>query len=139
MRHFSVLTVLGALALGACADGTTAPLPPTAPSSPLPAVAGADGAGDTYLVRFHGNGVPDAFAAEIARLGGEVIFAHPIGIAAVAGLDDKDAAALARVAGVAAVDADAYVTLDEPAGEVAAADVGPASPSNPTTSFFYPR
>jgi subtilisin family serine protease len=140
MRHFSVvLTILGALTLGACADDTTAPVPSPAPSSPSPSVDGADGAGDTYLVRFRGNGVPDGFAAEIARLGGEVIFAHPIGIAAVAGLDDRDAAALARVAGVTAVDADAYVTLDETADEVAAADVGPASPSNPTTSFFYPR
>jgi len=139
MRRISVLTILGALTLGACADGTTAPLPSATPSSPSPSVDGGDGASDTYLVRFHGNGVPDGFAADVARLGGEVIFAHPIGIAAVAGLDDRDAAALARVAGVAAVDADAYVTLDEPADDVAAADVDPASPSNPTTSFFYPR
>ena len=142
MRRFSVLsilTILGALTLGACADNTTAPSSSPAPGSPSPSVGRAAGASDTYLVRFRGNGVPDGFAADIAKLGGEVVFAHPIGIAAVAGLDDKGAAALARVAGVAAVDADAYVTLDEPAAEVAAADVGPASPSDPTTSFFYPR
>ena len=138
MRRFSVLTILGALTLGACADDTTAPLS-SAPPSLSPSVGRADASSDTYLVRFRGNGVPDGFAADIARLGGEVVFAHPIGIAAVAGLDDKGAAALARVAGVAAVDADAYVTLDEPTAEVAAADVGPASPSDPTTSFFYPR
>ena len=140
MRHFSVLTILGALTLGACADDTTAPLPSPAPRSPSLAVGGADGAGDTYLVRFHGNGVPDGFAAEVARLGGAVAFAHPIGLAAVTGLDDGRATALSRVTGVAAVDADGYVTLDEPAGtELASADVGVASPSNPTTSFFFPR
>src|SRR5829696_3847572 len=92
MRRFSVLTILGALTLGACADDTTAPLSTPAPRSPSPSVGGADAASDTYLVRFRGNAVPDGFAADIARLGGEVIFAHPIGIAAVAGLDDKDAA-----------------------------------------------
>jgi lantibiotic leader peptide-processing serine protease len=138
MRRFSVLTILGAFTLGACADDTTAPVSTPAPRSPSPSVGGSGGASDTYLVRFRGNGVPDGFAADIARLGGEVIFAHPIGIAAVAGLDDKDAAALARIAGVAAVDADAYVTLDESAGEVTA-DVGTASPSDPTTSAAYAR
>lgn len=140
MRRFSILTILGALTLSACADDTTAPLPSPAPRSPSRSVGGAADVSDMYLVRFHGNGVPNGFAADVARLGGTVAFAHPIGLAAVAGLDEGRAAALSRVAGVAAVDADAYVTRDEPVGtELAVADVGIASPSNPATSFFFPR
>jgi len=139
MRRPSILTVLGALALSACADDTTAPLSSPTPRNPSLSVSGAGDVSDSYLVRFHGNGIPDGFAAAVARLGGEVIFAHSSGIAAVAGLDDTRAAALARTASVAAVDADGYVTLEEAAGEIAAADVDIASPSNPTTAAFYPR
>lgn len=106
-------------------------------------VGGAVDADGNYLVRFRGNGVPKGFAAEVARLGGQLIFAHPVGIAAVAGLDDRGAAALAAVSGVAAVDADAFVVLDDQIdSEVASADmpdVDVASPTNPASSFFFPR
>ena len=141
MRRLSFLAIFGIVALGACADDTTGPIPTGTPPRGLSFSVGgaADGSG-SYLVRFKGNGVPDDFAAAVARLGGEVIFTHPIGIAAVAGLDDNQAAALARSSAIASVDADAYVTLDEPAGtEVASVDLGVASAANPATAFFFPR
>ena len=148
MGHFPIrstrvvratLATLGALVLGGCADAATAPLT-AVPPGPMFSVGGATDADGNYLVRFRGNGVPKGFAGEVARLGGELIFAHPVGIAAVAGLDDQRAAALAAVSGVAAVDADAFVLLDDQIDpEVAAADMDVASPTNPASSFFYPR
>ena len=139
MRRLSILAILGTVALGACADETTAPIPAATPRGLSFSVGGsADGSG-SYLIRFKGNGVPDDFAAAVARLGGEVIFTHSIGIAAVAGLDDDRAATLARSSAIAAVDADAYVTLDETAGEIASVDPGVASPSNPATASVFPR
>ena len=136
MRRLAVLATLAALAAGACSDQPVAPLDPAAPSFSLL----ADGEG-SYLVRFAGAGVPADFASVVEGLGGEVIFAHPIGIAAVAGLDGAGADALAARADVASVDLDAYVLLDEPASvEPAAADASLIeSASNPTTAFFYPR
>jgi len=140
MRRYSSLTALATLALVACTDHATAPDRAVTPSGPSFSVGGAANADGNYLVRFKGNGVPDDFAAQVARLGGEVIFAHPIGIAAVAGLDDARANTLASSRSIAAVDADAYVTLDEPvSGELESAELDVASPSNPTTAFFYPR
>lgn len=139
MRRFSIVTTLGTLALAACTDESTAPRPTAAPRDPSFSVGDAANVDGNYVVRFKGNGVPEEFAGEVARLGGELIFAHPIGIAAVAGLDERSAAALATVRGVAAVDADAYVMLDEPAGDVVSADAEIASPTNPATAAFYPR
>jgi hypothetical protein len=136
----TALITLGTLTLGACADQATGPAQVRAPRGPTFSVGGAADASGSYLVRFKGNGVPDDFAAAVARLGGEVIFTHPLGIAAVAGLDDARAATLARGSGVAAVDADAFVTLEEPASaDVASVEMDVASPTNPTASFFYPR
>ena len=140
MRRYRSFTTLAALALGACADHATAPERVVTANRPSFSVGGAANADGNYLVRFKGNGVPANFAADVARLGGEVIFAHPIGIAAVAGLDDARANTLAASKSIAAVDADAYVTLDEPVSEeLASAELDVASPSNPTTAFFYPR
>jgi subtilisin family serine protease len=139
MRRRQLIPTLGALAIGACADHATAPTRLN-PSSPSLALAGAADADRSYLVRFRGNGVPNGFAAKVARLGGELIFAHSVGIAAVAGLSEAEAAQLAGVAGVAAVDADAFVTLEAPAiDEPVAAEMDVASPTNPAASFFYPR
>jgi subtilisin family serine protease len=140
MRRSLTLPTLAALALGACADHATEPVRVVTPNQPSFNVGGNALAEGNYLVRFKGNGVPEGFAADVARLGGEVIFAHPIGIAAVAGLDDARANSLAKAPGVAAVDADAYTLLDEPVNtEVESVEFDVASPSKPTTSFFYPR
>jgi subtilisin family serine protease len=140
MRRSIALTLLGTLVLGACSDQATAPSARIPSRGIAFSVGGSpDGAG-TYLVRFKGNGVPDDFASEVARLGGEVIFAHPIGIAAVAGLDDGGAGQLAALKTVAAVDADAYSPLDDPsANEVMSIDNDISSPSNPTLALAYAR
>lgn len=129
---------LGVLALTACAE------PPVAPDglrvgSSSRSLSEADGGG-TYLVRFKGNGVPADFAQRVADLGGEVIFAHEIGIAAVGGLSIAAADQLAVVPSIAAVDADAYTTLEQPNAElVETADAAPDSPTNPASAIFFSR
>ena len=140
MRRSIALTLLGTLVLGACSDD------PTAPGARIPShgiafsVGGSSDGTGTYLVRFKGNGVPDDFASEVARLGGQVIFAHPIGIAAVAGIDDGRAERLAALRTVAAVDADAFSPLDDPsATELATMDDEVFSPSNPAAALAFPR
>jgi subtilisin family serine protease len=140
MRRSLVLTLFSTLVLGACSDEATAPSARIPSDGIAFSVGGpSDGTG-TYLVRFKGNGIPADFASTVARLGGEVIFAHPIGIAAVAGLDDGRADQLSAVKTVAAVDADAFSPLNEPAmSELMPTDDGVSSPSNPTLAFFYPR
>ena len=138
-----IILTLGALALGACTDAT-APRS-AAPGDPTLAMsAGGRTATSRWLVRLEANGIPRNFAVEVERLGGEVTFAHPVGIAVVVGLDDAAADALTRVSGVAAVDPDVYVTLDETVADVAeAASSGGAlelaSPTNPATASRYPR
>ena len=137
MRRLTVLSTLGALALGACADHA---ITPVEPGSPALSVSASEGSG-TYLVRFKGSGVPKGFADAVASLGGEVIFAHGgAGFAAVAGLDAAGAATLGATSGIAAVDEDAYTVLEGPSELMAeVADVSPASPTNPAAAFFYPR
>jgi lantibiotic leader peptide-processing serine protease len=149
MRRFTILATLGVFTLGACTETATAPLEldaSLARNKPVsePVVL-------SHLVRFGGSGVPQGFAAEVARLGGEVIFAHPVGIAAVSGLDSAGAAELAASDDVAAVDLDAFVELNDRIDETnlvgkrarvdavveGIADV--ASATNPAGSFFYPR
>ena len=115
---------------------------PTSPTEGLRAVqhtaSVVDGTTDTYLVRFKGNGVPSDFAASVAALGGEVIFAHEVGIAAVSGIGEAGAATLAASAGIAAVDADAYTEQESVLGETEAADVI-ESPAAPATALRYNR
>ena len=136
-NHRDLLSALALATLAGCSSDLVDPLQPLHPSL---SVAAASETG-TYLVRFKGNGVPKEFAAQVVRLGGEVIFAHAgAGIAAVAGLDDADAGQLAAMGGVAAVDADAYTTLDEPIDvAVDAFEGAPESPTDPTAAFFFPR
>ncbi|HEV3049777.1 MAG TPA: S8 family serine peptidase, partial [Longimicrobium sp.] len=136
MRRVAPLFLTGLVALAACSDDLT----PVAPSS-VPAFneSAADGAG-TYLVRFKNNGVPAGFATQVAALGGEVVFAHELGIAAVSGLNDATAAQLAADGSIAAVDADMETEL--PQADVAtleAAEAAPESPAAPATSVRYPR
>jgi subtilisin family serine protease len=136
MRRVAPLFLTGLVALAACSDDLT-PVAPTA----VPAFneSASDGS-DTYLVRFKGNGVPAGFATKVAALGGEVIFAHAVGVAAVSGLNDATAAQLALDGTIAAVDADMETQL--PQADVATlegADMAPESPTAPATSVRYPR
>ena len=128
--------VAASLLIGACADDGTSPI--STPSMSATEV----GLANTYLVRFKGN-IPSSFDADVAALGGEVIFAHAgVGIAAVEGLTASGAQALAANAAVAAVDEDAYVELeaaDALTVEAAAVEDAVQSAANPATAFFYPR
>lgn len=133
--HLLFAATLAAL-LTACADDSTSPVR-------VPAMSAAEaGLTDTYLVRFKG-GIPSSFDADVAGLGGSVIFAHAgVGIAAVEGLTASSAQALGGLSGVAAVDADAFVELEAAdAASVEAAELSDVAQSaaNPATAFFYPR
>lgn len=142
MMRRNTLSALGILALAACAEPPAAPLQLEA-SAPSMSMDGD--VGGTFLVRFKGNGVPAEFAQQVTALGGEVIFSHDVGIAAVAGLSDASAAQLAGLSTIAAVDADAYTELEQPAngeslesttelaGDELAVHLGPRG------AFFYGR
>jgi subtilisin family serine protease len=135
VRRHTAVAALAIGSLAACSSDTVAPIAPSGPSLST----AAEGA-DSYLVRFKGKGVPGDFASRVAALGGEVIFAHPSGIAAVAGLSATAADQLAGVSTIASVDADLYTEL--PAADAAsleALDAAPSSPSDPTTAVRYPR
>jgi subtilisin family serine protease len=135
MKRFTPFLLSGIVALAACADDPTA----LAPVAAAPSFSESE-EGGTYLVRFKGNGVPASFASDVAALGGEVIFAHEIGIAAVSGLSDAAAGQLAGSSTIAAVDADAYTELPSPAeATLESAESEPASPAAPATALRYNR
>lgn len=136
MKRLAPLCLSALVALAACSDEIT----PLETSAAVPSLNTSEGSSDTYLVRFKGNGVPAGFASQVAALGGEVIFAHEVGIAAVSGLSTAAATTLAASSGVAAVDADAYTLMEEgDASTIEAADAVIESPANPTTAVRYPR
>ena len=138
MKRYTLLSaVLLAAVVSACADD------PSQPQFGKAQMAEAEAITNTYLVRFKKD-IPATFAADVAALGGEVIFAHAgVGIAAVAGLIPSSAATLATNAAIAAVDEDAYTQIEEPAAiELDAASLEsaePASPADPTLAAFYGR
>ncbi|HEX2095163.1 MAG TPA: S8 family serine peptidase [Longimicrobiaceae bacterium] len=136
MRRIAPLFLSGVVALAACSDDHS----PLAPAESVPSFS-ESGAPDTYLVRFHGAGVPADFAAQVASLGGEVVFAHEVGVAAVSGLSGAAADQLATLSSVAAVDADGYTELEPATGsEVEPVEASePTSPANPATALRYPR
>ncbi len=111
----------------------------TASASMVSATGDDAGIAGNYLVRFKGNAIPSDFAAKVASMGGEVIFAHAgVGVAAVSGLDGAGADALAGRSDVQAVDADAYTTLEQPADAVVeSAAATPDSPTVPTKAYFF--
>jgi subtilisin family serine protease len=132
--RYIALVSASVLVLSACAETPE----PTAPALSKVNSTASSAEGDTYLVRFKGNGVPADFASSVAALGGEVVFAHAVGIAAVSGIGEAGAASLAASSGIAAVDADAYTVQDETLGEAEAVDMT-ESPAAPTAAFFFPR
>lgn len=136
MKRIAFLLVAGAVTV-ACSPDQPSPTGLRAPSASA-SIATAEPTPGTYLVRFKGPGVPSGFAANIASLGGEVIFAHAgVGIAAVAGLSEASASALATKSGVAAVDADDYTLLDEPAAVSSVAEEAVQSQSNPAGALGF--
>lgn len=141
LRYVS-LALAGATTLAACADQATAPVAPTSTRAAF--ATGLASVSGNYLVRFASNDVPAGFAARVATLGGQVMFAHSgAGVAAVSGLSLSAANQLAASSGVQAVDADAGVALELPTIDaVEAADAPDAtieSQANPAAAARYGR
>ncbi|MBA2292017.1 MAG: S8 family serine peptidase [Gemmatimonadales bacterium] len=142
MKRLSLPAVAAIAAFGllGCADENPV-APESAPSFVPQASVSVDAASlDRHLVLFNGRGVPESFAADVAGLGGSVVYSHASGIAFVSGLSEPAAADLAKRSGVAEVMADEAVELLPVNGvQVEAADATPASPATPSLAFFYPR
>ena len=139
-RFTSLLAVFSMLA--ACSPDQPSPMAPRilGPSFALSAGDASDPSAGNYLVRFKGNGIPADFALRVNAVGGQIIFAHAgVGIAAVSGLDQARADVLAASPGIAAVDADAYTTVDEPGTLSDVADEGIASQNNPALALGFAR
>lgn len=129
------------LSMSACTDGPSTPVSPAAPSAPSFSAGESEDA-PRHIYIFAAKSIPGDFAARVAAAGGtlEKTF-DPIGIASVRGLSGEAAASLGAATDVAHWNADVEMVLDQPVGEevVEAADATPASASDPTTAFFYPR
>lgn len=148
-RRIPLSLAATALLLAACSPDATGPGstgPELAP--PTPAFATLDDITDRpdpqHLVVFRGKGPKTLadFEDAVSDLGGAVVLANTeFGFAAVSGLDDAGAATLLAMKDVAFVEEDQVAQLDLPdVSEVASMDGGAvASPSDPTTSFFFPR
>jgi len=99
---------------------------------------GAAGTG-RHIVSFSG-AVPAGFAAQVAALGGSVLWVSPgSGLAAVAGLHRDAATTLASKRGIRAVDEDQALTIGLPATVVAGEALPDAleSQTNPAAAFFF--
>ncbi len=97
-----------------------------------------NGLSDRHLVLFKKEALPPDFYDAVSVLGGEVIFAHEIGIAAVAGLNDESAQTLALRKEVEAVIKDEPYFVDSQRGVTMASLRGIQSPADPTLAEGYP-
>lgn len=139
MKRIAFLFVAGALTV-ACSPDQPSPVGLSAVSTRASMAAADAAAAGTYLVRFKANSIPVGFAERIAALGGEVIFAHAgVGIAAVGGLSPQGADAIGAASGIAAIDPDAYTTIDEPATFLDIAEQGIQSQTNPAGAILFAR
>src|SRR5438128_3781202 len=132
------------VATAACAyDARVSPEPAAAARAPQFAsvAGGAKAANGRHIVSFSG-AVPADFAAQVAALGGKVLWVSSgSGLAAVSGLQGSAAATLAGKRGIQAVDADASIPLDVPllATEATAEGGGVQSNAAPAAAVRYPR
>jgi len=135
LRRYSVLALCTAIAFAACSTDVVAPL--KTPTGPKLAISAADQVGD-YIVLTNGKGIPAGFAEKIASLGGGVTYANDkAGFAAVSGLTAAAAAEVGAIGGVADVQADAVVGLDEP---IATAEADASNLGNPSIdSQLHPQ
>ncbi|HEX3533697.1 MAG TPA: S8 family serine peptidase [Gemmatimonadaceae bacterium] len=140
MKRIAAFVAASALAV-ACSPDQPSPVGLTAAPRTSAISAPSDPASGNYLVRFRGTGIPADFALRVNAVGGQIIFAHAgVGIAAVSGLDRTGADALAAAPSIAAVDADAYTTIDEPmtASESVEQSI-PTQQANPAGAFLFAR
>jgi subtilisin family serine protease len=133
--------VLFLVLVSACADQTAPGTSAPAALSRISGSAALSVPGSKHLVHFTSDAVPSDFASRVSALGGSVDASYgDVGIAVVAGLSAPAAQKLAATPGVSAVDPDnVFQFLDGPSTTVTmdATSVGIASPSDPTTAFFY--
>lgn len=138
MRRALSTVVLAALAgLTACSEPPASPITANAvrPGYALAAPA----ATGRYLVTLKSSGA-SSLAAAVAALGGTVDWVSDgAGLAAVSGLDEAGAGALAQSSGVAAIDADEALALDPPQLETVTAADAVESQAAPATAFFFAR
>jgi subtilisin family serine protease len=132
------------VAAAACSyDARVSPEPAASARTPQFASFARSGAtaNSRQLVSFSGS-VPRDFAAQVAALGGKVLWVSSgSGLAAVSGLQGSAAATLAGKRGIQAVDADAVIALDVPrlAMDATADGSGVASNAAPAAAVRYPR
>jgi len=147
VRSVSRCATVGLVAAAACVYDARIPSQPagaaTAARAPqLAAVArGGAATNNRHVVSFSGS-VPSDFAAQVAALGGKVLWVSSAsGLAAVSGLQGSAAATLAGRRGIQGVDADALIPLDVPlvATEATADAGGVQSNANPAAAVRYPR
>ena len=140
MKRIAAFVAASALAV-ACSPDQPSPVGLIAAPRTSAISAPSDPASGNYLVRFRGNGIPADFALRVNAVGGQIIFAHAgAGIAAVSGLDQTGADALAAAPSIAAVDADAYTTIDEPMTASESFDQSiPSQQANPAGAILFAR
>jgi len=95
-----------------------------------------------YIVVAAGQSLPARFEESVEELGASVEAAYPeLGVAVVSAWGAGAAQQLKRLKGIAFADPEPMFTFDEPTSISApeAFDGSIASPSDPTTAFFFPR
>src|SRR6266700_3329864 len=144
VRSVSRCATAGLVAAAACAyDARVSPEPAASARTPQFASVARSGAtaNSRHLVSFSGS-VPRDFAAQVAALGGKVLWVSSgSGLAAVSGLQGSAAATLAGKRGIQAVDADALIALDLPrlAMDATVDGSGVANNAAPAAAVRYPR
>ena len=147
VRSVSRCATVGLVAAAACVYDARIPSQPTgaataARAPQFAAVArGSAATNNRHIVTFSGS-VPRDFAAQVAALGGKVLWVSSgSGLAAVRGLQGSAAATLAGKRGIQAVAADALIPLDVPllATEATAEAGGVQSNAAPVAAVRYPR
>ena len=147
VRSVPRFATVGLVVTAACVYDARIPFQPAGPAAAARAPEFASvatrggGANGRHIVSFSGS-VPADFAAQVAALGGKVLWVSSgSGLAAVSGLEGSAAATLARKRGIQAVDADALIPLDVPllATEATAEGGGVQSNAAPAAAVRYPR
>jgi len=147
VRSVPRFATVGLVVTAACVYDARIPFQPAGPAAAARAPEFASvatrggGANGRHIVSFSGS-VPADFAAQVAALGGKVLWVSPgSDLAAVSGLQGSAAATLAGKRGIQAVDADALIPLDVPllATEATAEGGGVQSNAAPAAAVRYPR
>jgi subtilisin family serine protease len=144
MRRFAALPLtLAGLALSACQEQPLVPAMTRVPAKPSLITSGGPYYTGRHVISFQGAGEPAGFRQFVADHGGQVEWSSPAaGLAAVSGLTDANAQALAGTPGIGAVDADELIVLEAPqvlADQVEALADQVESPANPAAAIFFPR